>query len=503
MPHPSVRAEAQAHRASGESSVPNLMPEIFASKDDHSGTQEDRRRRAAATAPPAATVPALGGVVPPATAPENTEPPAAQTPPADLRFHKWGPGYVTVAKPHLFGEDPVVLPAYSDSVVAGYAKAKALATRDNRRVSLIVVGGGGPFVEDLDLDSNLVDIFGLGNPTIEGNTTLQPYVSTFLCEGINWHTTNEKPALFGISPHTLLPLLRLDRGIRFARCSFYGSTKAFHFQRRVVMDDCTYWFETLPDGTFVNPTLETAPCIIEMEEPQTWWSILRNCKFYYGLRQGAPESSYIPVKAEGYALVVRSGLDGGPPLPNLISTDGTFRTDTDSNAGTGAIQSGVLLDHCEVYGSARVRDWTLAHQNCLLYGGIPFESQPGGVYAYISGHDWSDASGFTGRQFGIVLFDGCNVHANEAISIGVADPFMLDPLFTGGVAVFFRNSQHMARFDALAGGSANFANGPTTMLVNTVMSSTPRHLWGSGTGLIPSDVGSHTDVTLNWHPLFA
>lgn len=480
-----------------------LMPQVFPDqKDSGSRASEDVRRRAQAQTT-VAQAPAAAAITPANNAP--AEEPAAAPTFDDLRFHKWA-RYVIVAKKHFAGEDTVEQPAYIDTVIDGYAKAKAIAVRDNQRVPLIINGGGGPYIENVTFDCPLVDLFGWGNPTIEGHCTLSPDVTTFLAEGIAWRSIGGRPAFLCPPATNPTPQLQPNEWVQFNRCDFYGLQQAFYAQRRVVMDGCRFWFERLPSGDFINPSLELAPCIIEQEiQPQAWWSILKDCKFYAGLYGSVPDTTYIPVHTAGYAIRVQAGLMGGTAVyPNLISNDGVFRTNSGSFGARGALQTGVFLDHCEIYGSARVRDWTLAHQHCTTYGGVLFEGQPGGIYAYISGHDWMGSAGFEGRQFGIVLFDGCNVHSNEAIAVGIRDPNTANELFPGGVAVFFRHSQQSNRFDgAVGGGSATFANGTAKMDVNTCMSSTPRLLWGSGPGINLTDTGSHTSVAQNWHPLFA
>src|ERR1035437_4277863 len=277
--------------------------------------------------------------------------PAPATPP-DLRFHKFGGGYVIVSKPHLSGDDTVAEPAYTSSIAAGYAKAASLADRSKQRVSLIIMGGGGVYKEPLLCTSPLVDVYGWGNPIIEGNSQVVPTVNTACFDGLTFHTVNEFPAIHvaaSMGPALLIPA----NGIQFSKCSFYGSKLAFHGQRALSMENCVSWQEPLPDGSFVDPALEIAPMLFEMPSPQSWWTFLKGCRLYAGLSQGAPDTGLIPVKANGWAIKVTSGIMGGPPLPNLIDFDGVFRTNSGAGAGSGGIQSGVMLDQCLVVGSAR------------------------------------------------------------------------------------------------------------------------------------------------------
>lgn len=419
------------------------------------------------------------------------------------RFHKWA-RYVIVAKDHPAGEDPILSPAYAptdgaSSIAAGYAKASAIAARDGVRCPLIIMGGGGPWQENIALTSNSVDLFGWGNPVVEGLTQPTPTVTDVAIEDISFHTTIATSPAFVLpaAPPMGLTNYLPNSHFRFARCRFSGKQQVFLAQRSFYAEDCLFW-----QGQPLDYSLELAPCVIEQEDIPTTWSVLRGCRFYTALTSGPPETELVPMEANGWALKVSARRVGGGYLSNLLSYDGVFRTNSGASSGSGAIQSGVLLDDCYVYGSALVEGWTLAHQGGRQYAGIPIPERSGGVYAVLRGHDWVNAGGFIGAQYAIAIFDGCATHATN-IAQTWRDPLTVNPLFAGRGAVLFRNSLQLERFDGTSAGAMRNVNA-TGMTIKTVMSATPAATWGVGAAISATDAGSQTNVgTLLWHPYFS
>src|SRR5581483_4240838 len=424
--------------------------------------------------------------------------PAQRLPPTPPdRFHKWA-HYVIVGKDHNVGDDTPLAPGYNNGTSAttiadGYAKAAAIGAADGYRCPLIILGGGTPWDETLTFTSDWVDLIGWGQPVILGNSTIGASVTDVRVEGITFQSPNDNPSLFMAAVSSLAtdPLMKAPS---FYQCRFEGAQLGLYSQRRLYAEDCVFVQTTNP-----SLTLNVAPCWMELGNDQLWYSFFRGCRFYVNLVKEVTQSGYsypdTPVDGTGWAIRASARPGGGPYLLTMTSSDGVFRSTSAGSTGTGQLDNGVILDDCYIYGQLLCEGWMVAHRGGAQYG--PLGNNP---YATVYGHDYLDGGGsFTGRQFGIVMFDGCITHAKE-VAEAPTDPLLTNPSYPGGAAVFFRNSLHVAH--PVSPTAAAFVGSGSVAYLYLTDSDTSATSWSSGFITTSYDSAYNIPAPSMFHPLY-
>jgi hypothetical protein len=471
------------------------MQQVFASKEDQSGTQEDRRRRSEVAAATTVSIPALGGVIPPSSGTPTTLP--AITPTILDRFHKWAisgtGGYIMVGLDHAKNDIPGQAPPNNpgamylttvSSVTEAYNMAAAawalpVVTSSTGRITICVMAGTWTETLPLNFQTSGIDIQGIGMPTIYWNATIMPTCDMQMYE---FNSVAFLPLVSG--GVNIQPYVDLDAATpknSFYLVKFFGDANAMVAQGRFNSYYCS-WHQTAPAASatvnvpltiMINAATDLAPTRIRGGSINAIFvkQQLSGGEFGVGVNMGSIPS--------GFALTVQN------LLPGPFSTVGTF--------GDPLYlwpQAFVELDDVLVMGSLYQFGGRTQHTHCEVHGGIPFLSEVGAVYAVLVAPRFNNGDGsFNGYLGTEVMFDDCVIRSQKIAQFNSNGDLFEHP---GMSVVYVNNSPHKTRWDGQAGSPWTTFDGNGTALVCN--SGTGSSSWTAGgptvtlTGSCPDSV---------------
>lgn len=504
MPIAEFVQAAQSRLAKGGTTSPKLMPQVFASRNDQSGTQEDRRRRSEQITTPSTAVASLGGANPPAQSAMPAKIPAAPT--VIDRLHKEAANpdgaYITVMLPHMASDVdqiPPLNPAYATSIGAAYAKAVAILPllHPTARVTIKIMAG--IYYETVAVASPRIDFEGWDRATIAGQVQVLPI------PGIDTKFSNldfiavAAPVRVDSPPNPTGAVWLMPNGdinplfplIQFRNCNFFSDSVAMLAESRFYAENC-HWFRTggqlAERPTNYNET--DVPLTIHLLGTEMGPTLLRGCSIHSRLRS-----------QDGASFPANASL-GGPldlvPLGYAWSVRGLSQgTYNSGNNAWISPNASVQVEDTVIEGSLLCQEARVAHTNCDVHGGILVGSIPdcgilgsrtgglgvGLLYASLRGRPLFDpANGYVGDNWAMVTFDSMPIRSFQVAWVlpynGNYPPGVNPSTYPGFGYVQVNQSPHHMRWD---GGPANaFGTAGGIGIATIVNSATSACSWTGG-----------------------